>query len=402
MGLTCRLLKLATTEASVIEMRQIGVDPAGIEIMAPKQAHYNLRVEGLTPAQANVLKQDALSIGGEAAVAKGAASCVVATSGAVVSGTMKQMDILFEKLSRQSFGLPGVALCMKEALKNALASETTFKGRTRSWTVGKKTLIMGILNVTPDSFSDGGLYIDPAKAIDKALSMVADGADWIDVGGESTRPGAGPVDAIEEERRVLPVVAALAAKGIAVSVDTSKASVARKALEAGAEVINDVTGLSDPDMAKVCADHKCGLVIMHMRGTPLTMHSDLDYADLVGTVYGFLQGRLTHALSLGIDLERISVDPGIGFGKSVEGNLELIRRLGEFRSLGRPVLVGLSRKSFIGKTVGRSSEDVREEARDAGTLSACSIAVMNGAHILRVHDVGQASAAVRMAEAIRG
>ncbi len=402
MGLTCRLLKLASTEASVLEMRRIGVDPAGIEIMAPKQAHYNLRVEGLTPAQANVLKQDVLSLGGEAAVAKGAASCTIALSGAVVSGTMKQMDILFEKLSRQSFGLPGVALCMKEALKNALAPEISFKGATRSWTLGKKTLIMGILNVTPDSFSDGGLYIDPAKAIDKALSMVEEGADWIDVGGESTRPGALPVDAEEEGRRVLPVIAGLSARGIAVSVDTTKASVAQKALDSGAEVINDISGLSDPEMATVCASRKCGLVIMHMRGTPLTMQADVFYEDLVGEVYGFLQGRLTHALSLGIDFDRISVDPGIGFGKSAEGNLELIRRLGEFRSLGRPVLAGMSRKSFIAKTVGRSSEDVREEARDAGTLSACSIAVMNGAHILRVHDVRQGSAAARMAEAIRG
>lgn len=398
MGLICRLLKLASAEASVLEMRRIGVDPAGIEIMSPKQAHYNLRVEGLSPAQANVLKQDMLSIGGEAAVAKGAASCAITSSGAVVSGTMKQMEVLFDKLSRQSFGLPGVALCMKEAFRNALAPEISIKGRTRSWTVGKKTLIMGILNVTPDSFSDGGLYADPAAALDKALSMVEDGADWIDVGGESTRPGAVPIGADEEERRVLPVIALLAARGIAVSVDTTKASVARKALEAGAEVINDVSGLSDIEMAQVCAEHKCGLVIMHMRGTPLTMQSDVFYDDLVGEVYGFLHGRLTHALSLGIDLERISVDPGIGFGKSAEGNLELIRRLGEFRSLGRPVLAGLSRKSFIPKSIGLSSS----AARDAGNLSACSIAVLNGAHILRVHDVAQVSAAVRMAEALRG
>ncbi|MEK6759194.1 MAG: dihydropteroate synthase [Deltaproteobacteria bacterium] len=398
MGLICRLLKLTSAEASVLEMRRIGVDPAGIAIMGPKQAHYNLRLEGLTPAQANVLKQDVLAIGGEAAVAKGAASCAIATSGAVVSGTMKQMEILFDKLSRQSFGLPGVALCMKEALQNALAPVVSVKGRTRSWAVGKKTLIMGILNVTPDSFSDGGLYIDPAKALEKALSMVEDGAHWIDVGGESTRPGAQPIDADEEAGRVLPLVSALASRGIAVSVDTAKASVAQKALEAGAEIINDISGLSDPDMATVCANYKCGLVIMHKRGTPLTMQSDVCYDDLVGEVYGYLQGRLTHALSLGIDLARISVDPGIGFGKSAEGNLELIRRLGEFRSMGRPVLVGPSRKSFIAKTIGLASV----AARDAGTLSACSIAVMNGAHILRVHDVAGASAAAALAEGIRG
>lgn len=391
------MLKLTSIEASVLEMRRIGVDPAGIAIMAPKQSHYNLRIEGLTPAQANVLKQDILAIGGEAAVAKGAASCTIASSGAVVSGTLKQMEVLFDKLSRQSFGLPGVARCMKEALDAALAPEISLKGRTRSWTVGKKTLIMGILNVTPDSFSDGGLYMDPALALGKALSMVEDGADWIDVGGESTRPGASAVDADEEGKRVLPVVAALAARGVAVSVDTAKASVARAALDAGAEVINDISALSDPDMAAVCARHNCGLVIMHMRGTPLTMQSDVGYDDLVGTVYGFLQGRLSRAVSLGVDPERISVDPGIGFGKSAEGNIELIRRLGEFRSMGRPVLVGPSRKSFITKTVGRS-----DEARDAGTLSACSIAVINGAHILRVHDVRRASAAARIAEMIRG
>jgi dihydropteroate synthase len=256
---------------------------------------------------------------------------------------------------------------------------------------------MGVLNVTPDSFYDGGRYAEPGPAIAHALEMLDDGADWIDVGGESTRPGAAPVAEAEELKRVLPVVEALAGEGVTVSIDTTKAEVARLALEAGAEIVNDVSALTmDPAMAGVVAASGAGVCLMHMRGTPVSMQDDLSYRDLTGEVMAYLSGRLDHALRCGIEAERVIVDPGIGFGKSADGSLELIRRLSEFGGLGRPVLVGPSRKSFIGRAL-----DLDVDSRLSATVAVSTIAVLNGAGVLRVHDVKEAAQAARMGEAVR-
>lgn len=394
-----RCLEIASFETSRVEMERIGVDPAGARIMAPKQFHYNLKLEGLTPGQANILKQDMLSIGGEAAVARGAASCTVASSGALVSGTKRQFEALIEKLSWQPLGLRDAAEGMKRAIDNVGRTTYEVKGRRRSFTIGPRTLVMGILNVTPDSFSDGGRFLDPGLALERALEMASEGADWIDVGGESTRPGAEPVSAAEEIKRVVPVIEALSKEGLTVSVDTMKADVAEAAIDAGAAIVNDVSALSfDARMAEAVAKHGSALIIMHMRGTPKTMQLDTGYSDLMSEVYGYLHERMEFAASKGIDPEAIIVDPGLGFGKSVEGNLEILGRLREFKSLGRPVLVGPSRKSFIGKTLG--AQDTGE--RLAGTLSACALAVNNGAAIIRVHDVKEARRAALIAEAITG
>jgi dihydropteroate synthase len=258
---------------------------------------------------------------------------------------------------------------------------------------------MGIVNVTPDSFSDGGLFLDAERAIAHGRDLAAEGAEILDVGGESTRPGAAAVPAALERERTEPVVAALVAAGVAtVSIDTSKGEVARAALGAGATIVNDVTALrGDPELAAVCADAGCDVVLMHMQGTPRTMQENPTYDDVVDDVRAFLAERIAVAVAAGIEEGRIWVDPGIGFGKTLRHNLELLRRLGELRDLGRPLVIGTSRKSFIGKLTGR---DV--EGRLGGTIASNVLALAAGADVLRVHEVAEARDAVAVSEAILG
>jgi dihydropteroate synthase len=256
--------------------------------------------------------------------------------------------------------------------------------------------LMGIVNVTPDSFSDGGLFLDADAAISHGRELAAEGADILDVGGESTRPGAEAVSAEDELARVEPVVAGLASDGAQVSIDTSKAAVAAAALDAGAEIVNDVTALrADPELAALCADRGCEVVLMHMLGDPRTMQDDPRYEDVVDDIKAFLAERIEFAASEGVKEERIWVDPGIGFGKTVEHNLELIRRLGEFRDLGRPIVIGTSRKSFIGKLTG-----AEVEGRLGGTVATNVLAYANGADVLRVHDVAPVREAMTTVDAI--
>jgi dihydropteroate synthase len=258
---------------------------------------------------------------------------------------------------------------------------------------------MGVVNVTPDSFSDGGLYLDADAAIRHGEELARDGADVLDVGGESTRPGAAPVDEGEEVARTEPVVRALAAAGHEVSIDTSKLAVAEAALDAGATIVNDVTALrGDPEIGALCADRGAGLVLMHMQGDPRTMQESPTYDEVVDDVRAFLAERLEAALAAGVAEERIWLDPGIGFGKSLDHNLELLRRLGELRrALGRPLVVGASRKSFIGKIDGSEVGD-----RIGGTIAASVLAAADGADVLRVHDVAEVAQAARVAAAILG
>lgn len=257
--------------------------------------------------------------------------------------------------------------------------------------------LMGVVNVTPDSFSDGGLFIDPEQAIAHGRELVEQGAEILDVGGESTRPGAEEVGAEEERRRVEPVIAGLAGKAT-VSVDTSKAAVAEAALAAGASIVNDVTALrGDPGMAALCAEREAGLVLMHMQGDPRTMQVEPRYGDVVDDVRAFLAERVESAVAAGVAEERIWVDPGIGFGKTLEHNLELLRRLGELRELGRPLVVGTSRKSFIARI-----DDSPVEERLGGTIASSILAAVEGADVLRVHDVAETAQAFRVASAILG
>ncbi len=257
--------------------------------------------------------------------------------------------------------------------------------------------LMGVVNVTPDSFSDGGQYLDPAAAVRHGEELVRDGAAILDVGGESTRPGAVEVDEAEELRRVEPVVQALAGDAT-VSIDTSKLTVAEAALDAGASLVNDVTAFKrDPEMAGLCAERGVGVVLMHMPGNPRTMQDDPRYDDVVDDVKAFLVERMEFAVGQGIVEERVWLDPGIGFGKTLEHNLELLRRLGELRELGRPLVVGTSRKSFIGKVDGSDVED-----RIGGSIATSVLAVAEGADVLRVHDVAEMAQALAVANAVLG
>ncbi|MHB8092173.1 MAG: dihydropteroate synthase [Syntrophales bacterium] len=273
-----------------------------------------------------------------------------------------------------------------------------FRTSRREIVLGERTLIMGIINVTPDSFSDGGRYASPQKAIEEGMRMVEEGADILDIGGESTRPGSDAVSVEEELKRVIPIIRGLAAKlSIPLSIDTMKAEVAREALRAGAEIINDVSSLNyDEAMAKTISAAGAGVVLMHMRGIPKVMQQgDLTYPSLLDDIAEFLQERMERALSEGIGRTQTVIDPGIGFGKTADDNLRLIRHLGEFKKLRRPILMGVSRKAFIGKITGGLPAERME-----GTAAAVTASIMGGAHIVRVHDVSVIKKVVLMADAI--
>ena len=270
--------------------------------------------------------------------------------------------------------------------------------RTLSFDLTHRGLIMGVLNVTPDSFSDGGRFFDPSAAIARGLVMVQEGADILDIGGESTRPGATPVEAEEELRRILPVIRGLRKQSrIPISIDTMKARVAAAAVEAGADIINDISGLQhDPEMARVAAESEAGLVIMHLRGTPRTMQQEPEYTDVVAEVCGHLRAAGSAAMAAGVAVDRLVFDPGIGFGKTMEHNLALLRSLPSFQIYGRPVLLGVSRKSFIGRLLGNTDP----LSREAPTIALTAWARQHGVRILRVHAVKENAQALRMMEAI--
>jgi len=271
--------------------------------------------------------------------------------------------------------------------------------RQKSYDFSERTLIMGALNVTPDSFSDGGCFLAKEKAVEQGLRLAEEGADILDIGGESTRPGAKPLDEEEEGKRILPVIRVLKEKiKIPISVDTRKSRVAAQALEAGAEMINDVSALRfDRRMASVAAKGKVPLVLMHMRGDPETMQLDTNYEDLLGEIYAFLRARAAFAEAQGILPENIILDPGIGFGKSLaeKHNLIILKNLQRFKDLGKPLLVGPSRKSFIGHLLG-----VPPQEREEGTMASVAVAILNGANIVRVHEVQRMRRVVQVVDAV--
>jgi dihydropteroate synthase len=272
----------------------------------------------------------------------------------------------------------------------------TLRGNTFEW--GQRTYLMGVLNITPDSFSDGGEFNTPAAALAQAQQLVAAGADIIDVGGQSTRPGAAEIPLEEELERVLSVLKVLRQEiPVPISVDTTRAAVARTAVEAGADLVNDISGATfDPDMLPTVAQLGVPIVLMHIRGTPQTMQKLTDYQDLIGEVYQFLESRISAANASGIDKSKIIIDPGIGFAKTCDQNLELFRRLPVFRSLNCPILVGPSRKSFIGRILNQPDP----KARIWGTAAVASAAIASGADILRVHDVKEMRDVCRVADAL--
>jgi dihydropteroate synthase len=338
-----------------------------------------------------------LSLGGDVAVDGRGLDCSTKQTDALLMGTQKHFEKLILKLE-QNPDLHPLGQSIKEALKNISKTHYSIRCQKRILPLGKRTLLMGVLNVTPDSFSDGGLFFDKEKAISHALRMVEGGADIIDIGGESTRPGSKPLELEEELRRVIPVIESLAKEvDVPLSIDTYKSTVAQRAIEAGAEIINDISGLHfDPSLAKVAAKNDTPLILMHIRGTPETMQKGVHYDSLFSEILQYLKESIQRAESTGLDPRQIIIDPGIGFGKTAEDNLLIIKNLYEFRILGKPILLGTSRKSFIGKILNTEVGDRLE-----GTLSSIAIGVLNGAHIIRSHDVLQAKKAIAVADAIR-
>ncbi len=393
-----RVLKLEREDEIRREIQRIGATIYGTRIMTPKGLHYLVRVEGIRTPAANIMKQEMLSLGGEVATARETLTLEMERTTVLVMGTKKQLEEFLKKLSIQPFGLKRASEEIRRAIDNY-----EFEGRRcidcagREITLGQRTLIMGVLNVTPDSFSDGGRFFKLDDAVAHAERMAEDGADIIDVGGESSRPGADPVDEEEEKRRVIPVIKEISRRiDLPISIDTYKPSVAEEAIDSGASIINDITALRDPEMVDLAARGKVGVVLMHMKGTPKTMQVSPEYDDLISEIYSFLDERIEVALQGGVDRDRIMIDPGIGFGKRYEDNLEILRRLREFKSLGCPILIGTSRKSFIGKTLG----DLPVEERLEGTAATVAISIANGADVVRVHDVKQMKRVAAMTDAI--
>jgi dihydropteroate synthase len=392
-----RCLHITNANEAIQLMKRVGVDPTGIKLMEGKIFHFNLKVEGIDPRKANLLKQEMLSLGGDVAVDERGLDCSTPQTDALLMGTQKQYEKLAFKLEQYP-DLHSLVLSIKETLRNISKTYYSIHCRKRTLTLGKRTLLMGVLNVTPDSFSDGGLFFDKEIAISHGLKMVEEGADIIDIGGESTRPGSKPLELEEELRRVIPVIESIAKEvNVPISIDTYKSTVAQKAIEAGAEIINDISGLHfDPNLAKVASKENTPLVLMHIRGTPETMQKDVHYDSLLSEILHSLKDSIQRAESAGVDPRQVIIDPGIGFGKTVEDNLLILKNLYEFRILGKPMLLGTSRKSFIGKIL---NSEVKE--RLEGTLSTIAIGVLNGAHIIRCHDVLQAKKTIVMADAIR-
>lgn len=393
-----KVIKIRNLEETAAIFKKIGVDPYGIDAMASKTINVNILIENQPCKIANVIKQEMLSIGGDAAVARGSVSCSVPVSDILITGTIKQIMALAKKIEKQPFGLNLIARDMSEILVNISRNEYIWKTSRRKLTLGNKTLIMGILNVTPDSFSDGGLFYSPQKAVEQGLQMAAQSADIIDIGGESTRPGARSVTAAVELKRVLPVIESLVKQvKIPISIDTKKAQVAREAIAAGAEIVNDISALNgDKKMAETIKKTGAAVVLMHMRGAPQNMQKgNLAYADIMGEIIAYLKKSSEKALKAGIERDCLVIDPGIGFGKTREDNYKIIKNLYELKGLGMPVMVGTSRKSFIGKVTGGEPGE-----RIEGTAATVAASIMNGGHIVRVHDVAAMKKVVAIADAI--
>jgi len=392
-----RILHLADEAAVRLELERIACDPEGVRRMASKGLMRCVKLVALECRAANILKQEMLALGGDAGVARGSVACSIPNSDVLLFGTVKQLRRLSQRLKAQPFGLAQVGDDIAQLLCHVETPAESLCGRDITLDL-RLPRIMGVLNVTPDSFSDGGEFLAVDDALTKAEQMVSEGADLIDIGGESTRPGAPQVSEDEELQRVLPVVAALRREfPVPLSLDTTKSRVAREGLAAGANFVNDVSGLTfDCEMASVVADAGAGLFVMHTSGEPQTMQQRTTYLDLLGEVVGALAMSLERAADAGIPSENLAVDPGIGFGKTVEGNLALLRRLDELHSLGRPILLGTSRKSFIGKVL--QQED--PQRRGIGTLATVTLGVQSGAKLFRVHDVAAAREAALMAWSI--
>jgi dihydropteroate synthase len=392
-----RLLRVEGRDDARHILKELGSDTGGIAIMADKMTHFSISLEGVKARAAQIIKQVMLSKGGECATPRDLLLKTVEPVDIIMIGTVRQLRAACQNLSVQPFGCKAISAEVKALMARELKKVRTMKAGPYELRFGMRTLVMGIINVTPDSFSESGELFDFDAARKRALEMAAAGVDIIDVGGESTRPGAETVSLEEELRRTVPLIEAIAPEvGVPVSIDTYKEGVARRALDAGAVIVNDISGLRlDRDLAPLIAERGVPVCLMHMQGQPRTMQVNPTYDEVVRDIADELVERARFAIESGVSEDRIMVDPGIGFGKTVGHNLEIIRRIDEFRSLGYPVVLGTSRKSFIGKVLG-----AKEDERLIGTAATVAFAIARGVDVVRVHDVEEMVQVARISDAM--
>ncbi|MEF3244583.1 MAG: dihydropteroate synthase [Caldisericaceae bacterium] len=378
------------------ELVDVGIDPQSLQFFIPKAETLIFKLHDVDARGANILKQEFLSAGGDVAINKHVASFKTEKTDIITIGTPKVYKTVIDKLTLEPyFGLKEVKVALLDAITQKKMKPFTIKGRVFDFE--KDFFVMGILNVTPDSFSDGGKYTNLESALKRTEEMVNEGVDIIDVGGESTRPNAEPVSIDEELKRVIPIINELSKRfpTIPISIDTYKAKVAEEAINSGADIINDISGLRfDENMVDIAKRYDTPVVVMHIKGTPKNMQKNPTYENLMKELLEYFDERIKSLNSFGIS--KIIIDPGIGFGKTREHNLTILNRLSEFKIFNVPILMGLSRKSFIGLTLDRSVDD-----RLFGTIASNAFALLEGASILRVHDVKPHVDLIKMIKAIK-
>jgi dihydropteroate synthase len=388
------IVVLQNKEEVKLCLEKLGTDKGAHPYLIPKALFRCVLLKNINAPAANIMKQEMLAAGGDAAVNR-QTILGQGNTDVLLMGTLKHYGRFIEKIKRQPFGLKKIAADLETILgSDNIASSQLLMAHGKSLPLGERTLVMGILNVTPDSFSDGGRYFDTQRAVEHGLEMVEEGADIIDVGGASSRPQAEIASEDEELQRVVPVVEGLARRGVLISVDTFRARVARETLQAGAHLINDIGRLQmDNELLPVLVEFQAGVILMHNR---LQMNHGQPYEDLVSDIIDELSQSVEQAVEAGLPRQSIMIDPGLGFGKNPAENRYIVKHLKEFRSLGLPVLLAASRKRFIGATLG-----LEVEQRLEGSLAVAVAGALNGADMVRVHDVLATVRAVRMADAIR-
>ena len=394
-----RVLSINQNKLKEEIISQVSPTEIGATKIANKGKTYYILIENVKSVVANVIKQEMLSIGADAAVARGALDLSVERCNVILVGNLKQYKQLAVKIKAQPFSLKYLGKEILDLINNYNTNTFSLFSKQKEIKLENKTYIMGILNVTPDSFSDGGEFINTDKALKRAEEMLKQGADFIDIGGESTRPGAKKVSLNEELKRVIPVIEKIKKEfpDSLISIDTYKSKVAKEAIDCGADIINDISALRfDSNMARLIVKEKVPVILMHIKGTPENMQKNPVYKNIINEISDYFENSLKILHDIGGDCKNVILDPGIGFGKTFEHNLIILNRLKDFKSFGLPILIGASRKSFIGAILNR--EDAKD--RLLGSISVAVHSSLNGAKILRVHDVKETVEALKVANAI--